>query len=143
MRNLNLRIWAIFLEKISIKVGASRTHIKNGQFKMQSLDTESLKEDPSDEYIEVLCRDPRIKEFMRLDSLLCKPVYIITGLKVASGQWLGKFTVEFVLEPSILSFSICSLGNSVGETCELCQLSRCSGCPSGLSKHVQVEHLYS
>lgn len=52
---------------------------------MQSLDTELLKDDPSDEYIEALCKNPKVKEFMRLDSLLCKPVYIVTGLKIAKG----------------------------------------------------------
>lgn len=85
MRNLSLSIWAVFLEKTSIKLGAARTHIKNGHFNMQSLDTESLKDDPSDQYIEALCRNPKVKEFMRLGSLLCKPVYIVTGLKVAKG----------------------------------------------------------
>ncbi|RKK64380.1 hypothetical protein BFJ69_g16746 [Fusarium oxysporum] len=85
MRNLSLRIWTIFLEKISIKIGANRTHIKDGQFNMQSLDTVSLKDDLSDDYIKTLCSNPKVREFMRVDSLLCKPVYVVTGLKVAKG----------------------------------------------------------
>ncbi|KAH7210107.1 hypothetical protein DER44DRAFT_775052 [Fusarium oxysporum] len=85
MRNLSLSIWATFLEKISIKIGANRTHVKDGQFNMQSLDTVSLKDDLSDDYIKTLCSDPKVREFMRLDSLLCKPVYVVTGLKIAKG----------------------------------------------------------
>lgn len=85
IRNLSLGIWSIFLEKISIKAGVSRTHIRNGQFNMQSLDTVSLIDDLPDEYIKALCSSPKIKGFMRLDSLLCKPIYIVTGLKIAKG----------------------------------------------------------
>ncbi|KAL6866338.1 hypothetical protein ACO1O0_002446 [Amphichorda felina] len=85
VRHFSLTIWAIFLQKISIKFGATQRHVKDGQFSMQSLHTVSLKDDPSDEYIEVLCKNATVREYMRLDSPLCKPVYIVTGLKIAEG----------------------------------------------------------
>ncbi|RKK79037.1 hypothetical protein BFJ68_g17845 [Fusarium oxysporum] len=85
MRNLSLSIWTIFLEKISIKIRANRMYIKYGQFNMQSLGTVSLKDDLSDGYIETLYSNPKVREFMRLDSLLCKTVYVVTGLKIVKG----------------------------------------------------------
>lgn len=84
-RNVNLSIWTVFLEKVHLKVGANRESIKNGHFTMKSLDTEFLKDDPSDEEIVALCNHPDVRNFMRLDSLLCKPVYMVTGLKIAKG----------------------------------------------------------
>ncbi|KAH7133082.1 hypothetical protein B0J13DRAFT_93106 [Dactylonectria estremocensis] len=84
-RNLDLSIWVTFIDKIGVKLGLTQTHIKDGQYEMTSLDTESLQDDLSDQYIETLCKDPKVKEYMRLDSLLCKPVYIVTGLKIAKG----------------------------------------------------------
>jgi hypothetical protein len=71
------------LEKISVKAGAHRERIKNGHFTMEKLVTVALKEEPSDKDISALCNDPNVKEFMKPDSFLCKPVYMITGLKVA------------------------------------------------------------
>jgi hypothetical protein len=42
-----------------------------------------LHDEPSDAEISTLCNDPNVKEYMKLHSVLCKPVYIITGLKIA------------------------------------------------------------
>ncbi|KND89142.1 hypothetical protein TOPH_06217 [Tolypocladium ophioglossoides CBS 100239] len=84
-RGLSFSIWAIFLEKISVKAGPSHMRVKNGQFTMQSLETQSLRDEPSDEYIAALCGNPKVKEFLRLDSLLFRPVYVVTGLKIAKG----------------------------------------------------------
>lgn len=50
---------------------------------MSSLETTYLLDDPSPEIVKARCNDPAVKEFMRLDSMLCKPVYMISGLKVA------------------------------------------------------------
>jgi hypothetical protein len=67
-KSLSLSIRSVFLEKIIIKLGGNRTHIKNKQFNMESLETQTLKDDPSDEYIAQLCENTRVREFMRLDS---------------------------------------------------------------------------
>lgn len=85
IRSLSLNVWAAFLYTIGVKVGASRLHVKSGQFTMDSLVTESIKDDPSEAYINALCENSQVRPFMRLDHLLCKPVYIVTGLKVAKG----------------------------------------------------------
>lgn len=81
--NFNVSLWTKFLEKIDVAASAHRERIKNGHFTMKELVTVALKDDPSDKEISALCNDPNVKEFMKLDSVLCKPVYMITGLKIA------------------------------------------------------------
>jgi len=81
--NLSASLWAVFLEKINISISANRERIKNNKFTMSALETTVLSEDPSPQEIKARCNDPTVKEFMRLDSVLCKPVYMVTGIKVA------------------------------------------------------------
>jgi hypothetical protein len=81
--NLSASLWAVFFEKVNVNVSANRERIKNNKFTMSSLETTYLLEDPSPEQIKARCNDPSVKDFMRLDSVLCKPVYMISGLKVA------------------------------------------------------------
>lgn len=80
---LTASLWAVFLEKININISANRERIKDSHFTMSALETTYLLEDPSPEQIKARCNDPAVKDFMRLDSVLCKPVYMISGLKVA------------------------------------------------------------
>ncbi len=82
--NFDVSLWAKFLECINIEVGAHRERIKDSHFTMQELVTEALQDEPSDQEISALCNDPNVKAFMKLDSALCKPVYMVTGLKIAS-----------------------------------------------------------
>lgn len=82
---VSLSVWATFLEKVHLKAGTNRERVKNLRFTMTSLDTVFLKEDPSNDEIIARCNDPDVREFMRLDSVLCHPVYLITGLKIAKG----------------------------------------------------------
>jgi hypothetical protein len=81
--NLSASLWAVFFEKVNVNLSANRERIKNNKFTMSSLETTYLLEDPSPEQIKARCNDPAVKDFMRLDSVLCKPVYMISGLKVA------------------------------------------------------------
>jgi len=81
--NFNVSLWAQFLEKIHVTASAHSELIKNGRFTMEKLVTVTLKDDPSDKEISALCNDPNVKEFMKLDCVLCRPVYVITGLKIA------------------------------------------------------------
>ncbi|KAF4772984.1 hypothetical protein HER10_EVM0012453 [Colletotrichum scovillei] len=78
-------IWAVFLEKITVKIGCSRKHIKVGEFTIDSLQTTNLRRDPSKEEIQKRCDDPKVKAYMKLNSYQSKAVYMITGIKVASG----------------------------------------------------------
>ncbi|KAM0432872.1 hypothetical protein ACHAPT_004574 [Fusarium lateritium] len=80
-----LTLWGTFLEKIRLGTAAHQERIKNGRFTMDSLETIYLSEDPSPEDIKARCNDPLVQEYMCLDSLLCSPVYMVTGIKVAKG----------------------------------------------------------
>ncbi|RSM19381.1 hypothetical protein CDV31_001803 [Fusarium ambrosium] len=84
-RYLSPTLWGAFLEKIRLGTTAQQERIKNGLFTMESLETIYLSEDPSPEEIKARCNDPLVREYMRLDSLLCSPVYMVTGIKVAKG----------------------------------------------------------
>ena len=50
---------------------------------MSALETTFLSEDPSPEEIKARCNDPAVKEYLRLDTMLCKPVCMVTGIKLA------------------------------------------------------------
>lgn len=80
---LSASLWTIFLEKININISANRERIRANKFTMSRLETTYLLDDPSPDYVKARCNDPAVKDFMRLDSVLCKPVYMISGLKVA------------------------------------------------------------
>ncbi|CAM1506096.1 Fc.00g057370.m01.CDS01 [Cosmosporella sp. VM-42] len=80
-----LSLWGVFLDKIQLNLSANREHIKNSKFTMTSLDTIYLSEDPPIADIKSRCNHPDIREYMRLDSALCNPVYMVTGIKVAKG----------------------------------------------------------
>ncbi|KAL6353450.1 hypothetical protein LRP88_13942 [Fusarium phalaenopsidis] len=81
----SLTLWGAFLEKIRLGTTAQQERLKNGRFTMESLETIYLSEDPSPEEIKARCNDPLVREYMRLDSLLCSPVYMVTGIKIAKG----------------------------------------------------------
>ncbi|KAF4984120.1 hypothetical protein FZEAL_613 [Fusarium zealandicum] len=80
-----LTLWGVFLEKITLNTTAQQKRIKNGTFSMDSLETIYLSDDPSPEEMKARCNDIRVREYMRLDSMLCSPVYMVTGIKVAKG----------------------------------------------------------
>lgn len=83
--NRHLSIWGAFVEKVSLKNIANRERVKNGQFSITSLDTMYLLEDPTAEEIKICCNQPEVREYMKLDSILCSPVYMVTGVKIAKG----------------------------------------------------------
>ncbi|KAH8896422.1 hypothetical protein GQ53DRAFT_743583 [Thozetella sp. PMI_491] len=80
-----LGVWATFLDNVRLSLSAQRERIKNHHFTMTSLETVYYTDDPTDEELQARCRDAKVRNFMRLDSTLCKPVYMITGLKIATG----------------------------------------------------------
>ena len=61
----------------------NQERIKSTVFTMTSLDMVYLSEGPLPGEIKLRCSDPLLREYMRLDSVLCGPVYIVTGIKIA------------------------------------------------------------
>lgn len=84
-RSMSLSIWAVFLENIRLGTDINRERIRNSEFTMTSLETVYLQDDPSEAEIKARCNDPSVRDFMRLGHTLCKPVYMVTGLKIAKG----------------------------------------------------------
>jgi hypothetical protein len=82
-RNVNLSLWAEFLEVIKLSLNANRERIRSSSFTMSSLDTITLVEEPTPEEIKTRCNDPLVVDYMRPDSLRASPVYMVTGIKVA------------------------------------------------------------
>ncbi|KAH8686383.1 hypothetical protein BGZ61DRAFT_393034 [Ilyonectria robusta] len=100
--NKHLSIWGAFLEKLSLKNIANRERVKNGQFSITSLDTKYLSEDPTAEEIKSRCNQPEVREYMKLDSILCSPVYMVTGVKIAKGfKFEGQAAVSDGFESNI------------------------------------------
>lgn len=85
VRSLSVSIWATFLEHVTLKIGGSKRRVLSGQFTMDSLETIYLREDPSLEYFQRVCEDPLVTKFMQPESVFCKPIYMVTGLKIARG----------------------------------------------------------
>lgn len=100
--NKHLSIWGAFVEKLSLKNIANRERVKNGQFSITSLDTMYLSEDPTAEEIKSRCNQPEVREYMKLDSILCSPVYMVTGVKIAKGfKFEGQAAVSDGFESNI------------------------------------------
>jgi hypothetical protein len=81
--NLSLSLWGAFLQVFRANISANRERSNTSNFTMTSLDTISFSENPSSDDIKKRCNDPRVREYMRLDSTLCSPVYMVTGIKIA------------------------------------------------------------
>jgi hypothetical protein len=88
-RNLNLSLWAEFLQNIGVNVGTDHDKDKNTDYTMKFLETVYFSNEPSIEEIQERVEDPKVRKLMRLDSILSKPVYMITGLKIAKGFTLS------------------------------------------------------
>jgi hypothetical protein len=91
---ISLRVWAVFLDKILLDVGLGRELVRSHRFTMTSLETITLRSEPTPDELHKRCNDSRVSEFMRRDSVLCRPVYMVTGLKIARGFVLDAAEAE-------------------------------------------------
>ncbi|PYI00641.1 hypothetical protein BO78DRAFT_401936 [Aspergillus sclerotiicarbonarius CBS 121057] len=78
-------IWTHFLEAMGVDLGLESTKSLSAEYNVESLTTSYFKEEPSPEEIARRTQDPRVRELMRLDSPFSKPVYMVTGIKIAKG----------------------------------------------------------
>ncbi|KAK7418748.1 hypothetical protein QQX98_003766 [Neonectria punicea] len=87
LENVNAKRFGIWgaLSKSNQANTASRDRTETGLFTATSIDTIYLSEDPSVDEIKARCNDPLVREYMRLNSVLCSPVYMVTGIKVVKG----------------------------------------------------------
>ncbi|KAF2972306.1 hypothetical protein GQX73_g1325 [Xylaria multiplex] len=78
-------IWATFLEKVSAKVGGSTIDQLLAKYTIERLQTIYFTEQPTDEEAEARVLDKKVKAAINAGILCKKPVFMITGLKVARG----------------------------------------------------------
>ncbi|KAI3325794.1 hypothetical protein HD806DRAFT_491245 [Xylariaceae sp. AK1471] len=78
-------IWATFLEKASVKVGGGTSDQLLAKYTIKRLQTIYFTEQPTDEEAEARVLDKKVKAAINAGILRKKPVFMITGLKVARG----------------------------------------------------------
>lgn len=84
-RNISVGIWAQFVSTIGGNVGSQRGKEVNTEYKMQSLETIMFKTEPTDAMVTERLKDPLVRNIMQYNSAFCRPIYMITGIKVAKG----------------------------------------------------------
>ncbi|RYP49320.1 hypothetical protein DL768_004945 [Monosporascus sp. mg162] len=83
--NLTLRIWARFRHGLGIKVGGERDKKMSAEYTMEELETVYFRDGITSNDIKERVKDPLVATLMNPDSFLSKPVYMITGMKIAKG----------------------------------------------------------
>ncbi|PWY63132.1 hypothetical protein BO83DRAFT_382946 [Aspergillus eucalypticola CBS 122712] len=78
-------VWAHFLNAMGVDVGFEGSRSLDADYTVDSLTTSYFRDEPSHEEIIRRTQDGKIRDLMRLDSVFSKPVYMITGVKIAKG----------------------------------------------------------
>ncbi|CZR67282.1 uncharacterized protein PAC_17181 [Phialocephala subalpina] len=84
-RNLSLSLWAQFLQNIGVNVGTDHDSSTSTDYTMKSLETVYFIDEPSIEVVNEIVKDPKVHKLMRLEKTLSRPVYMVTGIKIAKG----------------------------------------------------------
>ncbi|KAI8955495.1 hypothetical protein F4801DRAFT_529590 [Xylaria longipes] len=85
-RNLTVGLWAKFVDVVGVRLGAERSRLLDTSYAMDSLETVYFTDLPSPDYIcQRVAAHPGLREIMRLDNAYSRPVYMVTGLKIARG----------------------------------------------------------
>ncbi|KAK1051044.1 hypothetical protein LTR74_016872 [Friedmanniomyces endolithicus] len=86
--SLSGSVWAQFLQVANAKLSGRISSNLSESYTVKSLETVALREDPSDEYAEKRANEPKVRAAMNAGMLGRKPVYLITGIKIARGfKW--------------------------------------------------------
>jgi hypothetical protein len=88
-RTLSLSLWATFLEGIQLKLGAEQSKSLRTEYSIETLETTYFRDGVTSELIMERAKDPIIRALMKPDSILSKPVFMITGVKIAKGFHLS------------------------------------------------------
>ncbi|GME56730.1 Carbohydrate-binding-like protein [Neofusicoccum parvum] len=84
-RAARLGLWAQFLASVGGGVGAERGCDASAEYAMAALRTVCYKEEPGEEEIRARVAAPRVRRAMRAGGLRARPVYMVTGVKIAEG----------------------------------------------------------
>ncbi|KKY25395.1 hypothetical protein UCDDS831_g02070 [Diplodia seriata] len=84
-RDINAGVWAQVLDIVGGNIGARRGKETNTEYKMDTLETIMFKTEPTEEMVNERLKSPLVRNVMQYNSAFCRPVYMITGIKVAKG----------------------------------------------------------
>lgn len=82
---VSLSIWAQFLETVKGSVGTDYSKSTSTEYTMSALKTRYFRTEPTEEEISARINVSKIRNVMRFGSVRSKPVYMVTGIKVAEG----------------------------------------------------------
>ncbi|KAI9833798.1 MAG: hypothetical protein M1819_003533 [Sarea resinae] len=89
-RDVQLGVWATFLQTVGGNVGLKNSHDLLTEFTMDSMETRYLKHEPSEQEISERVRAPRVRNVITSGTFRSQPVYMITGVKIAKGLRTSK-----------------------------------------------------
>jgi hypothetical protein len=78
-------VWAQFLQAASVKLSGAVDANESADYTADTLETVTLKHDPTDEQAAERAADPRVSQIMKKGLFGERPVFMITGLKIARG----------------------------------------------------------
>jgi hypothetical protein len=82
---LSLGLWANFLESIQVKLGIDRRTNLKSEYSAETLETTYFEDGITTDHVRDRAKDPIITTLMTPGSIMSKPVYMVTGIKVAKG----------------------------------------------------------
>lgn len=88
-RSLSLSLWANFLETVQLKIGAEQARKLRTEYTIETLETTYFRDGVTPELVMERAKDPIVRALMKPDTILSKPVYMVTGIKIAKGFHLS------------------------------------------------------
>ncbi|KAL0259224.1 hypothetical protein SLS55_006729 [Diplodia seriata] len=80
---VSLSIWAEFLASVGINLGTDLTKDSNTEYNMSSLKTVYFKDALSEQELHQRVNVPRVRNVLQSGHIRSRPVYMITGIKIA------------------------------------------------------------
>ncbi|EFW99985.1 hypothetical protein CMQ_303 [Grosmannia clavigera kw1407] len=82
---VSVGLWARFLDSVGLNLRTKHENQRSTTYKMSSLETLYYTDMPTLAEVQERIEDPVVHELMRLNNPFSKPVYMVTGLKIAKG----------------------------------------------------------
>ncbi|OJD29026.1 carbohydrate-binding-like protein [Diplodia corticola] len=85
-RDISAGTWTKFLGIVGGNVGAQRGNGTNTEYKMESLETIMFRTEPTEAMVTERLQHPLVRNIMHYNSTFRRPIYMISGIKVAKGM---------------------------------------------------------
>ncbi|KAI1214235.1 uncharacterized protein F4807DRAFT_407145 [Annulohypoxylon truncatum] len=84
-RSIHAGVWSTFLETIGASLGAGHETNRSHTYKATELETHYLRDEPSETDVARRTAEPSVQAVIRAGWFGARPVYMVTGVKVARG----------------------------------------------------------